>query len=171
MVGKDKTGIFVRVFPNGKPIIVLSHPQQETIVKLIPERTYNISGEIYSSSHAKRPDIALEIQLANGSHLVYIFDPKYKLESENQDNISRKSKPIRQDIDKMHAYSHAIRDSKGRQVVNYAAILYPGTHKTYPNAQIEALPAYPGNEAELRTHLRRILTQALIDVAKSRDEI
>lgn len=160
LIGKDKTGIFVRVFPNGKPIIVLSHPQHETIVKLIPERTYNISGEIYSSTLKKRPDIALEIQLANGSHLVYLFDPKYKLESD-----------ITRDIDKMHAYSDAIRDSKRRQVVNYAAILYPGTHITYSNTQIEALRAYPGNEDELRTNLHRILSKALIDIAKSRDEI
>lgn len=61
----------------------------------------------------------------------------------------------------MHAYSHAIRDNQGRQVVNYAAILYPGDYISYPNAQIEALPAYPGTELELRTHLHRILNQAL----------
>ncbi|AUT00505.1 hypothetical protein CLI64_08945 [Nostoc sp. CENA543] len=161
LVGKDKTGIFVRVFPNGQPVLVLTHPQHKTIVKLIPERTYGTSGELYSSSYTKRPDIALEIQLSDGSHFVYIFDPKYKFESENPDTISRESKPTRQDIDKMHAYSHAIRDRDGRQVVNYAAILYPGSYMPYPKAEIEALPAYPGNEAELRTHLHRILTQAL----------
>lgn len=61
----------------------------------------------------------------------------------------------------MHTYCHAILDNKGRQVVNSAAILYPGSHISYRDAQIEALPAYPGAEAELRTHLHRILSKAL----------
>jgi hypothetical protein len=155
LVGKDKTGIFVRVFPNGKPVIVLTHPQHKTIIKLIPERTYS------TSSFIQRPDIALEVQLPDGSHLVYIFDPKYKLESEEPENIGRESKPKKQDIDKMHTYCHAIRDNEGQEVVNYAAILYPGSYISYQDAQIEALPAYPGVEAELRTHLHRILSKAL----------
>ncbi|MEH2302002.1 MAG: DUF2357 domain-containing protein [Nostoc sp.] len=169
LVGKDKSGIFVRVFPNGKPVIVLTHPQHKTIIKLIPERTYSKSGDLYSSSLTQRPDIALEVQLPDGSHLVYIFDPKYKFESEEPENIGRESKPKRQDIDKMHTYCHAIRDNEGRQVVNSAAILYPGSHIPYPDAQIEALPAYPGAETELRTHLHRILSKALNSDGRSRE--
>ncbi|MFW9260401.1 DUF2357 domain-containing protein [Nostoc sp. CALU 546] len=161
LVGKDKTGIFVRVFPNGKPVIVLNHPQHKTIIKLIPERTYSTSGKLYSSSFIQRPDIALEVQFPDGSHLVYIFDPKYKFESEEPENIDRESKPKKQDIDKMHTYCHAIRDNEGQQVVNYAAILYPGSYISYQDAQIEALPAYPGVEAKLKTHLHRILSKAL----------
>ncbi|MBN4002228.1 nuclease domain-containing protein [Nostoc sp. LPT] len=161
LVGKDKTGIFVRVFPNGKPVIMLTHPQHKTIIKLIPERTYSTSGKLYSSSFIQRPDIALEVQLPDGSHLVYIFDPKYKFESDEAENIGRESKPKKQDIDKMHTYCNAIRDNEGQQVVNYAAILYPGSYISYQDGQIEALPAYPGVEAELRTHLHRILSKAL----------
>lgn len=167
LVARDKTGIFVRVFPNAKPVIVLTHPQHKTIIKLIPERTYSTSGVLYSSTFSQRPDIALEVQLPDGSHLVYIFDPKYKLESEEPENIGRESKPKKQDIDKMHTYCNAIRDkdNEGRQVVNYAAILYPGSYIPYPDAQIEALGAYPGAEAELKTHLHRILTKALNQIA------
>ncbi|WP_375453223.1 nuclease domain-containing protein [uncultured Nostoc sp.] len=116
----------------------------------------------------QRPDIALEVQFSDGSHLVYIFDPKYKFESEEPENIDRESKPKRQDIDKMHTYCHAIRDNEGRQVVNYAAILYPGSYIPYPDAQIEALRAYPGAEAELRIHLHRILSKALNSDSRSR---
>ncbi|RCJ23490.1 hypothetical protein A6S26_02830 [Nostoc sp. ATCC 43529] len=164
LVGKDKTGIFVRVFPNRKPAIVLSHPQHKTIIKLIPERTYSTNskiGDLYSASLLQRPDIALEVQLPDNSYLVYIFDPKYKFENEEPENTDRESKPKKQDIEKMHTYCHTIRDNNGRQVVNYAAILYPGSHRRYPDAQIEALPAYPGEEAQLRRHLYRILSKAL----------
>lgn len=168
LVGKDKTGIFVRVFPNGKPVIVLTHPQNKTIIKLIPERTYSTSGKLHSSTLLQRPDIALEVQLSDASHLVYIFDPKYKFESEEPENIDRESKPKRQDIDKMHSYCHAIRDNKNQQVVNYAAILYPGSYIFYPNEQIEALRAYPGAEAELRIHLHCILSKALNSDSRSR---
>ena len=43
-----------------------------------------------------------------------------------------------------------------------AAILYPGSFETYPDAQIEALPAYPNSdEFELKKHLTRVLSNAL----------
>lgn len=162
LTGKDKTGIFVRVFPNGKSVIKLTHPHHKTRIKLIPERTYNKSGELYSSSLTQRPDIALEVEFPDGSHSVYIFDPKYKFESENPENIDKESRPKQQDINKMHAYSHAILDNRGQQVVKYAAILYPGVYVSYPDAEIEALPAYPSNdELELKKHLSRVLSDAL----------
>ncbi|MHC5822981.1 MAG: DUF2357 domain-containing protein [Nostoc sp.] len=168
LVGKDKTGIFVRVFPNGKPVIVLTHPENKTIIKLIPERTYSKSGDLYSSSFPQRPDITLEVQFSDGSHLVYIFDPKYKLGSEEPENIGKEIKAKKEDFKQMHTYCDAIRDNEGRQVVNYAAILYPGSYIPYPDAQIEALRAYPGAEAELRIHLHRILSKALNSDSRSR---
>ncbi|MGM3306688.1 hypothetical protein ACSQ6I_12045 [Anabaena sp. WFMT] len=79
--------------------------------------------------------------------------------------MNRESKPKGQDIEKMHAYCHAIRDNQGQQVVNYVAILYPGSYISYPDAQIEALAAYPGAEDELRTHLHRIFSKALNQIA------
>ncbi|OUL23292.1 hypothetical protein BV378_21660 [Nostoc sp. RF31YmG] len=161
LVGKDKTGIFVRVFPNGKPVIVLTHPQHKTIIKLIPERTYGKSGELHSASVTLRPDIALEIEFSNGSRQVYIFDPKYKLESETQEKMNNEGTSKAVDIQKMHTYHDAIQDNEGKQVVNYAAILYPGCYESYSNSEIEALPAYPGEEAELRKYLHRILSKAL----------
>lgn len=161
LVGRDKSGIYVRVLPNGQPAVTLIHPQDKTRIKLIPERSYGKDGELHSASVKLRPDIALEVKFADGSQQVYLFDPKYKLDSETQENISNQGKPKAADIQKMHTYHDAIQNSEGKQVVCYAAILYPGSFHSYSRKEIEALPAYPGAEAELQKHLRRVLEKAL----------
>ncbi|NER20297.1 MAG: DUF2357 domain-containing protein [Symploca sp. SIO1C2] len=162
LVGRDKSGIYIRVLPNGQPALTLIHPQHQTRVKLIPERTYGKNGELHSSSVQLRPDVAVEIQQSDGSQQVYLFDPKYKkLDSEREENIQKEGKAKSEDIQKMHTYHDAIQDNKGRQVVCYAAILYPGAFESYSREEIEALPAYPGCEAELQEHLRRVLDKAL----------
>ncbi|GET38046.1 DUF2357 domain-containing protein [Microseira wollei] len=160
LVSRDKSGVYIRILPNGEPAIVLIHPQHKTQVKLIPERTYGKNGELHSPTLTQRPDIAVEVKLADGSQQVYIFDPKYKLESEKHENGGNEGKPKAADIQKMHTYRDAIRDSKGRRVVQYAAILYPGAYKSYTEG-LQALSAYPGFETELQEHLRRVLDEAL----------
>ncbi|MBW4649418.1 MAG: restriction endonuclease-like protein [Kastovskya adunca ATA6-11-RM4] len=168
LVGRDKSGIYVRVLPNNQPAVSLIHPQHKTRVQLIPERTYgkdSKKSELHSDSHKQRPDIAVEVKLADRSQRVYIFDPKYKLDSETQENIGNQGKPKAADIGKMHTYRDAIRDTQGKRVVRYAAILYPGSYEFYTEG-LEALPAYPGREAELQEHLRRVLDKAL-----SRDSV
>ncbi|MDZ8223454.1 DUF2357 domain-containing protein [Nostoc sp. ChiVER01] len=161
LVARDKTGVYVRILPNGQPALVLIHPQHKTKIKLIPERSYGKDGELRSASVTLRPDVAVEIKLANGSQQVYLFDPKYKLESEPLENTSNEGKPKTADIQKMHTYHDAIQNREGRQVVNYAAIIYPGSYVSHSNAEIEALPAYPGAESILQEHLRRVLNKAL----------
>ncbi|MEQ9486106.1 DUF2357 domain-containing protein [Coleofasciculus sp. F4-SAH-05] len=161
LVGRDKSGIYVRVLPNNQPALVLIHPQHQRRVKLIPERTYGQDGELRSASVKLRPDIAVEIERLDGSQQVYLFDPKYKLDSETQDNLGNQGKPKTADIQKMHTYHDAIHDRTGNQVVQYAAILYPGSYKSYSGGEIEALPAYPGNEAKLQQHLYPVLENAL----------
>lgn len=161
LVGRDKSGIYIRILPNGQPSVVLIHPQYKTRIKLIPERSYGKDGELHSVSVKQRPDVAVEVKLPDGSLQVYLFDPKYKLESETQENIGKEGKPKAADIQKMHAYHDAIQDRKGRQVVQYAAILYLGSFQSYSNEEIEALPAHPGSEAKLQEHLHRLLDKAL----------
>lgn len=161
LVGRDKSGIYVRILPNNQPAVALIHPQHKTRVKLIPERTYGKDGELHSASVRLRPDVAVEIKQPDGSQQVYLFDPKYKLDSEKEENIDKEGKPKPADIQKMHTYHDAIQNSEGRQVVCYAAILYPGSFHSYSREEIEALPAYPSAEAELQEHLRRILDKAL----------
>lgn len=159
---RDKTGMNVRVLPDGKPAVILIHPQHKTRVKLIPERTYGKYGELRSDTGFQhKPDIALEITLFDGSQQVYLFDPKYKLTNEENETPDRDRKPKKEDIDKMHAYRDAIVDKKGNRVVCYAAILYPGSFMSDSRAEVQALPAYPGKETELKQHLGRILDKAL----------
>lgn len=161
LVARDKSGVYIRILPNGQPAIVLSHPQHKTRVKLITERTYGKHGELRSASVKQRPDVAVEVKLHDDSQQVYLFDPKYKLENEVPDNVSDEGKSKAADIQKMHTYHDAIQDSQGIQVVQYAAILYPGSYESYSNGELEALPAYPGTEVKLKQHLHRVLVKAL----------
>ncbi|ALG68195.1 DUF2357 domain-containing protein [Beggiatoa leptomitoformis] len=144
----DKLGWLVNILPNGKPALVLQHPIHHTTVSFIPERTYQQLG----AGFQQRPDIAIEIENSVGELQVYLFDPKYKLDS-HQD------KPQKVDIDKMHAYRDAIRQ-RGKHVVRYAAILYPATTQQF-TAEIAAFMAIPSQAEALQTQVQTCLRQAL----------
>lgn len=159
---KDAQGIYLRLLPDGKPLVILEHPTNQTIVKIIPERRYarfqiGSKDKFYSLSFEQRPDIAVEIQTSKGPSRIYLFDPKYKLSNRygEEEGI-----PKKEDIDKMHAYRDAIRDREQQRVVQYAAILYPGPDQFYGDG-IEALQAYPGMETSLQERLQSILVTAL----------
>ncbi len=127
---------------------------------MIPERTYSANGEFRSISFSQRPDIAIEIFPPHGTPSIYLFDPKYKLDSEWQEEGAGNGAPKKEDIDKMHTYRDAIRDAEQRRVVRNAAILYPGSSKRYSNA-IEAILTLPDSEAILGERLKEIFTDAL----------
>jgi len=101
------------------------------------------------------------VSRVNGVREIYIFDPKYKLVSEEQ--IIGDGKPKKTDIDKMHAYRDAIRDESGKRVVKYAAILYPGQNEVFDHG-LAALRAYPGEEDELLLAIKERL-QPVLDEA------
>lgn len=170
LVGRDTSGIFIRALPDGHPAVVLTHPTNGTCVRLIPERTYSRRGDLFSISYQQRPDVVIEVQPVVGPIQIYLFDPKYKLTGETigsevdnggslVEGESDASQPKKVDIDKMHAYRDAIRDTSGRRAVEYAAILYPGKTVTYSSG-LEALRAYPGEEVAVEYRLRAILTAA-----------
>lgn len=165
LLKRDAEGFFVQLVPDGRPAIQLLHEATGTSVWVIPERTYGRYGDLHSVSFDQRPDIAVEVQRQDGSREIYLFDPKYKLDSEASDGQTS-SRPVKVDIDKMHAYRDAIRDSSGTPVVCYAAIMYPGDSLSYQSASgvlplVEALHAYPGDEATLTDRLREVLCLAL----------
>lgn len=167
LVRKDRGGLCLRILPNGEPAVVLYHPQTQTVVKLIPERTYHRSGGLQSISFQQRPDIAIEIESPTQGYAVYLFDPKYKLNSEQlRGDVDEDPEPVptgmpkKADIDKMHSYRDAIRDEKLSRVVRYAAILYPGPEVRYAD-DIEALHAYPGEMDKLNGRLKAVLANAL----------
>ncbi|WP_040294977.1 DUF2357 domain-containing protein [Beggiatoa alba] len=138
----DGVGWLVRVLPNGQAACVLKHPEYQTVVRFIPERTYQ------GSFFQQRPDIAIEVETEQGELAVYIFDPKYKLDSQQD-------KPQKGDIDKMHAYRDAIRHA-GKPVVRYAAILYPAENYQI-TAEIAAIQAIPNQASELQALLQEKL--------------
>lgn len=146
LLKKDSNGYFVQILPDGQPALILTHPTDKSEIRFIPERTYSRKSETFHSvSFKQRPDIAVELFRPGQPHEVYIFDPKYKLDSENIPDQKSPGRPKKEDIDKMHAYRDAIRDEENRQVVKYAAILYPG--KTFKLCkEVQALRAYPGDE-------------------------
>src|SRR5439155_19765949 len=157
---KDVDGIFIQLLPNGKPVLILEHPNTGTVIRVIPECAYTSQGQFRSISFIQRPDIAIEILPVQGSPYIYLFDPKYKLDSERQEEGQGNGKPKKEDIDKMHTYRDAIRGEKGISVVQYAAIMYPGIHQNYEEG-IEALQAYPGLEGLLEDRLQAIFSAAL----------
>ncbi|ADU29393.1 DUF2357 domain-containing protein [Evansella cellulosilytica] len=156
----------VKVLSDGKPAIILENPITNNIVRFIPERSFTSKGKsLRSISYIQRPDIAIEVSKPNGKTSIFLFDPKYKLQSEdeifdNALNHNNKGKPQKVDIDKMHAYRDAIRDEKGGQVVEHASILYPGETVEYING-LSAIQAYPSMDKELIEPVEKVINAAL----------
>lgn len=156
LVRATRDSVLVRVLPDGLPAVSLEGPSGLR-VELIPQRKYRREGALRSVSFTQEPDVAVEVHGHEGA-AVWLFDPKYKLASDEGDAPGDGS-PQKTDIDKMHAYSDAIRDAAGRRVVRYAATLYPGPDRHYGGG-IAALRAWPGEGAALRARVTAILAQA-----------
>jgi predicted component of viral defense system (DUF524 family) len=110
----------------------------------------------------------IEVAAVDRPPVLLLFDPKYKLESDEQTQTAETEEdvqvpagqPKKIDIDKMHAYRDAIRTQSDERVVEYAAILYPGPEVLYPLG-IEALTADPLRPELLRQRLRTVIAGAL----------
>jgi len=166
LIGRDARGAFVRPMPDGQPVVQLTHPFTGRQVSLIPERRYSDAiGSIglRTNTYLQRPDIAVEIRDPDGSINVVLFDPKYKV-AEYSGVLDKSLKPLKADIDKMHAYRDAIRDQDGVRVVSFAAILYPGPTVQFTGG-IGAIGAQPLRAPVLRSNLRSILISALGDTS------
>ena len=94
---------------------------------LTPERTYGNGGGQRSVSFTQRPDVAVDIRSQSGDLDLVLFDPKYKLDADDE----RSGIPVKSDVDKMHSYRDAIRDPLGEHLVRFAATLYPGRTQCY----------------------------------------
>jgi predicted component of viral defense system (DUF524 family) len=152
-------GVYINVFADGRPAVELRHPKTDIRVRLIPQRTFSSTpANIHSISFSQIPDVTVEVQRPGAAARLYLFDPKYKLQSE--DWTVGDGRPKKIDIDTMHAYRDAIRDAANQRVVAYAAILYPGPETRYGDA-IEALAARPDNPEALERRLNAVLAEAL----------
>jgi hypothetical protein len=165
LTGLDGAGLYIRLMPDGQPVATLQHAGSGTQVSLIPQKAYGKSGLPSSISFQQVPDVTLHVQHSGEPPVLYLFDPKYKLDS--QQGGDGDASPKKEDIDKMHAYRDAIRGANNASLVRYAAILYPGLAASYgPQgaglADIAALPADPEATHILHRHLRTVLTHALL---------
>jgi predicted component of viral defense system (DUF524 family) len=92
---------------------------------------------------------------------LFIFDPKYKVDSEELEGEITDGRPKKVDIDKMHAYRDAIRDTNNEHAVEFAAIIYPGAATERFGAGLEAIAARPGEgfEEDIEAVLERAMSQ------------
>jgi predicted component of viral defense system (DUF524 family) len=160
---RDASGLFLRVLGSGRAAIIARSRSSGVSAKLIPQRSYHQHGKpLRSASYEQRPDIAIEIERAGSAPRVLIFDPKYKLESEELEGVVTDGRPKKVDIDKMHAYRDAIRDQADDRAVEFAAILYPGASSETFGSGLEAIAARPGDGA--RREISRVLGQCFRDL-------
>ena len=157
---RRRGALFIDVLPEGEPLVRYRHDESGTEATLTHERTFHRESTPGSVSFAQRPDIVLEVRSPDSVPRLFVFDPKYKLDSEDLDEKGSGGDPQKTDIDKMHAYRDAILGEGGNRVVEYAAILYPGPSQHFGD-NIAALQAVGGRETRLRVKLDAVLAKAL----------
>jgi hypothetical protein len=158
---RDAEGVFVQLLRDNRPALVLRHDGPSRTIRVIPQRKYKPGTDgLHSASYEQRPDVAIEIEDDGGSTRILIFDPKYKLDSEEIDGEIRDARPKKVDIDKMHAYRDAIRRNDER-IVTLAAILYPGPAVPPFGSGVEAISAVPGPDQVLDARLEVVLASVL----------
>jgi predicted component of viral defense system (DUF524 family) len=161
LVWPEAGGLYVKVLANGRPAVEARNESHDRLT-VIPERSYSGSGSpLGSVSFNQVPDIAIELARSDGSREVVIFDPKYKLVSE-EGTEPGDGTPKKVDVDKMHAYRDAIRDETGRRVVRFAATLYPGKTKIYGEG-LSAIRLYPGEEAETTKQVQAVVRSLIAE--------
>ncbi len=156
VVHRRPGSLFVKILRDGEPAVRLEDPALGTSVTLTPERTYGNRGDQRSVSFTQRPDVAVDIRSPSGDLDLVLFDPKYKLDADDE----RSGIPVKSDVDKMHSYRDAIRDPLGEHLVRFAATLYPGRTQCY-GREVAAISAVPGQDDELRRALRGVLRHYL----------
>ena len=157
---RRQAALFIDVLPMGEALVRYRHDESGTEATLTHERTFRRTGSPRSVSFPQRPDIVLEVRAPDSMPRLFVFDPKYKLDSEGLDEEGLTGRPKKSDIDKMHAYRDAIRGEGGKRVIEYAAILYPGASQHFGD-NVAALEAVGGREAGLRMELDAVLCSAL----------
>jgi predicted component of viral defense system (DUF524 family) len=149
----------------GEPSAI--HLQKDTThIRCLYNLTYTTaSGR--SLTHDLRPDIVIEIQTPT-TRTVHAFDAKYRREAHQAYWI-----PLREDIDKMHAYRDAVGQvmpDDFQRTLKSAIVLFPApthtayqTHPFYKSLPhgIGGLPLLPGDTETLKT-LSNHITQYIL---------
>jgi hypothetical protein len=144
LVRRGPTDLIFTVFPQGKSALSLKH-HSGAVIRLYPEKSFGsglAGSDYFSLSYQKRPDICIELQKPGSPPYLLLFDPKYKLLSEDI-NQPEAGDPLRTDIDKMHTYRDAICHKDNIRPVVFAGIIYPGSTKEFSQG-LAALGCIPG---------------------------
>jgi hypothetical protein len=160
---RTEATLTLQYLPGDSPLAEWRHPDHDTVVRLFGQRTYEDQGHFRSMSFPQRPDVAIEVCPPSGESQIFIFDPKYKLDSEKQGAEDADGTPKKDDIDKMHAYRDAIRRANGSLAVTFAAVLYPGSDRCF-GAGLAAFQAYPGKGHQLMHGLQAALQHGLSEI-------
>lgn len=140
--------------------------KNNTHLRCLYNPTYTTaSGQ--SLTHDLRPDIVIELQ-HNKTRTVHAFDAKYRRENHNEYWI-----PLREDIDKMHAYRDAVGQviqDDFQRLLKSAIVLFPAPnnntyhkhtfYKSLPHG-IGGIPLLPGHD-QTQTELKSYLTQYIL---------
>jgi predicted component of viral defense system (DUF524 family) len=172
---RHRDGWFADLNWTGRTIIELTRGDRERI-RVIPQWRFQYKGSPWRSlSFPQIPDLVIEVDHSRGPSQLLVFDPKYKLASEDtaQDESTEVDisgsdqaqigRPAKADIDKMHAYRDAIRSTDGSPVVAFAAILYPGTESQFYDRELAAFAARPLTVGTTKTEIASFLEGFLSD--------
>lgn len=147
IVGETSYGLAVRTLAGGWSAVTARSPDRRFRLEVVPQASATPSGRSLTSvSYNMRPDVAVLFWEEDRLDSVLLFDPKYKRAGQA---------PVNEDIKAMHAYRDGIRDSHGRRVVTYAAIIYPGDDVDY-SGQVGAIRAVPGIASPSETVRKKV---------------
>lgn len=163
--------VYVDILVGKRPALSLVHPEWGSEVDVSPQHSFGSTRRaIGSISFTQIPDLTMRVQHPGKPASFYLFDSKYKLDSESEAGPNgRDPRPTKADIDKMHAYRDAIRDQNGKRVVRYAAILYPGPYVSY-SPGLEALQDDPLRAEDLQRRVAQKLRGWLTADTLSKEE-
>ena len=177
---RHRDGWFADLNWTGRTIIELTRADRERI-RVIPQWRFQYDGNPWRSlSFPQIPDLVIEVDHPCGPSQLLVFDPKYKLASEDtaQDESTEADisgsdpaqigRPAKADIDKMHAYRDAIRSTDGSPVVAFAAILYPGTESQFYDREVAAFAARPLTVGTTKLEIASFLERFISDGVTSR---
>lgn len=149
--------LMVRV-RDGSRVIVQTESGRRISISYQPSFSANPKVGPYSVSLPKRPDVTVQIE---GMESALVFDAKYRLDSESpEERAAGVGEPKSDDIDKMHVYRDALRNSLGQPFVPAAYVLYPGNKLVmHDKNRLGAIPLRPAASSE---HLASIVREGLM---------
>lgn len=181
----EMNGSFVRELGKGEHSRIVFRHQDVTLAELVYNPRHDDHeddirgiGDLRSYTVPQKPDIVLQLtkdDLQRGMNMTYLFDAKYRIESDK----SGRDVPPQDAINQMHRYRDAIYYSTPhnglKKEVLGGYILFPGKmteadhfRQTIDEVNIGAFPMRPGDEAHqmLRDFIADLMRQNAIEIVE-----